>query len=417
MDDEDCRCEREMVTRVVMSREVWSKFTSAKQESVRDGVWEHGWVLAGTLDGRQREDVFLVTGFGGDGPAGIAVTVPNTLTAEEVTRDPSWFPREHQREPFVEAFWDGSADSLPSLRGWSADGERLDRTVDLTVFDPRSDVYSRVEGIFETRKLAGRTITVVGVGSLGSFCAEELVRCGVDSFRLVDYDRLEPQNVVRHACDLRDLGRYKTRAVADLIWGVNPVATVESLEIDVLAEAETARKVVEGSAIVLVCTDGNPSRFLLNELCLELGVPAVYGGAYERAFGGHVLRVIPGQTPCFECVIGGVLASLGTLPEPQKGRVAYLGAENQKDFVAEPGLGLDVRFMALIQAKMTLLTLLRGEESTLEDFPSDLVFWGNRKEWIFPAPLFAQFAKTRFRSECSVCAGASKEAARSRLDG
>jgi molybdopterin/thiamine biosynthesis adenylyltransferase len=405
MDDKDCRCEREAVTRVVMSRDVWSKFILANQEFAREGAAVHRWVLLGTLDGHQQEDVFLVTGFGGSGPGGIAVTLPNTLTADEVTRDPSWFPREHQREPFVEAFWDGSADSLPSLRGWSPDGEQLDRTVDLTVFDPRSDVYSRVEGIFETRKLAGKTVTIVGVGSLGSFCCEDLVRCGVDSFRLVDHDRLEPHNVVRHACDLRDLGRHKTRALADLIQRVNPSATVECLEVDVLAEPEAARKVIEGSSIVLVCTDGNPSRLLLNELCLELGVPAVYGGAYERAFGGHVFRVIPGQTPCFECVIGGVLASLGTLPEPQKGRVAYLGAENQRDFVAEPGLGLDVRFIALIQAKMALLTLLRGEETTLEDFPSDLVFWGNRKEWIFPGPLYSQFARMKFRDGCSACAG------------
>ena len=356
------------------------------------------------LIAEERDDVLTITRWdnGRFTPWGsewvVLVELPEPV--ENPSGDAGKEKSDSEQERRYYGFWPPDSDRLPSF--WEFQGSRRKR-LKLLAVDTSTEVYARIEGVFETRKLVGKTVSIFGVGSLGSFCAEELVRCGVDSFRLVDFDRLEPHNVVRHACDLRDLGRYKTRAVADLIWGVNPLATVECLEIDVLAEAEAARKVVEGSSIVLVCTDGNPSRFLLNELCLELGVPAVYGGAYERAFGGHVLRVIPGLTPCFECVIGGVLASLGTLPEPQKGRVAYLGAENQEDFVAEPGLGLDVRFIALIQAKMALLTLLRGEDSALQDFPSDLVFWGNRKEWIFPAPLFAQFARTKFREECSAC--------------
>lgn len=168
-------------------------------------------------------------------------------------------------------------------------------------------------------------------------------------------------------------------------------------------------KVIAGSSIVLICTDNNASRFLVNELCLRNGVPAVYAGAYERAFGGHVLRVVPGETPCYECVVGGIMQSSGSLPEPEKGKVAYLGAGQQEEFVAEPGLGLDVRFLALIQAKMALLTLLRDTETTLEEFPTDFVFWGNRRQWIFPSPLFAQFATTTFRDDCSACAARLSE--------
>ena len=76
MDDEDCRCEREAVTRVVMSRDVWSKFILANQEFAREGAAVHRWVLLGTLDGHQQEDVFLVTGFGGSGPEVTTPSVP-----------------------------------------------------------------------------------------------------------------------------------------------------------------------------------------------------------------------------------------------------------------------------------------------------------------------------------------------------
>ena len=97
------------------------------------------------------------------------------------------------------------------------------------------------------------------------------------------------------------------------------------------------------------------------------------------------------------------IIAVGPIPEPVKGKVAYLGQEDEDTFVAEPGLGVDARFIALIQAKMALLTLLRGQDTTLEDYPADFVLWGNRKEWIFPAPLYAQFANTAFRQDCSAC--------------
>jgi len=401
---------RPPVSKVVLPLPLWREFRESLGphfEHRRKNPYHPEQVTA--LIAEQRDDVLTVTRWdnGRFTPWGSEWVV--LVDCPEPTENPSGDAREEEPDSKQErryfGFWPLGSDGLPSF--WEFEGSGRKR-LELLAVDTSTEVYTRVEGVFETRKLARKTVSIFGVGSLGSFCAEELVRCGVDSFRLVDFDRLEPHNVVRHACDLRDLGRYKTRAVADLIWAVNPLAAVECVEADIVSTPEAARKAVEGSSIALVCTDGNPSRFLVNELSLEFGVPAVYGGAYERAFGGHVLRVVPGQTPCFECVVGSVLASLGTLPEPQQGRVAYLGAANQKDFVAEPGLGLDVRFVALIQAKMALLTLLRGEETTLEDFPTDLVFWGNRREWIFPAPLFAQFAKTKSREDCSACREATR---------
>ena len=52
----------------------------------------------------------------------------------------------------------------------------------------------------------------------------ELAKAAVGSFALMDFDRLERHNVVRHACYLQDVGRLKTDAVADLVLGKNPYA-------------------------------------------------------------------------------------------------------------------------------------------------------------------------------------------------
>ena len=263
-------------------------------------------------------------------------------------------------------------------------------------------VFKRIQGIFETDILAEDLVVIIGLGSGGSLCADQLARCAVSNFRLVDFDRLESHNIARHTCGLSDVGRFKTEAIADRIYDVNPSATVATVEADITEEPGRLREILTGASLVLACTDNNRSRYAINSACLQLDIPAIYAGAYERAFGGFVMRVVPGQTPCYDCVVGSVQESLGSAPV-QKGPIPYSELDDASSFKAEPGLSIDVHMIALIQAKMALLTLLRDKESTLADYPTDFLFWGNRKEWIFPGPLYSKFAKTSFRSDCPTC--------------
>lgn len=264
------------------------------------------------------------------------------------------------------------------------------------------DIFDRVEGIFETSKLSGKTVTIIGLGTGGSLCADELARCAVDNFRLIDFDRLEVHNIARHICGMKDVGQYKTHAIAERLRDINPNAIIETYEVDITKETKILERALSGCDLVLVCTDNNVSRYLINQICLQNNVPAVYAGAYERAFGGFVMRVIPGQTPCYDCVIGSLQTSIGEMPR-KGGPIPYSELEDASEFRAEPGLSIDAHMIALIQAKMALLTLLRKEETTLEDYPTDFLLWGNRREWIFPEPLYCKFAKTAFRKECPTC--------------
>ena len=265
----------------------------------------------------------------------------------------------------------------------------------------RPGVFSRIEGIFETRTLAEKTVCVIGLGTGGSLCTDQLARCAVGGFRLVDFDRLEAHNIARHTCGLRDLDRFKTSAFADAIRNVNPECRVETFEKNV-SRGSLLDELVIGCDLVLVCTDNNPSRYAINATCLRHGIPAIYAGAYERAFGGFVMRVVPGKTPCYDCVYGAMQNSMGEAPK-KPGPIAYSETEDASEFKAEPGLVMDVHMIALIQAKMALLTLLRGTDSNLEDYPTDFLLWGNRAEWIFPEPLYCKFANTAFRKDCPTC--------------
>jgi molybdopterin/thiamine biosynthesis adenylyltransferase len=262
-----------------------------------------------------------------------------------------------------------------------------------------ADFASRLDGLFDTAYLADKTVTIVGLGTGGSLAAVELAKNGVGRFRLVDFDRLETHNIARHACGLTDIGRYKTRALADLLRDKHPSVQVETYELDVLQDLEQLVQIVEGSDLVIAATDSEASKRRLNEVCWPRSIPVVYGAAYDRAFGGDVLRVFPPDTPCYECFYKQITDIFDTVP---KKTIDY-SSEDPTQVVAEPGLGLDVAFIGLILTKMALLTLLQGTESTLEDFPKNYVMWGNRRWWIFEHPLQSLFMDVAINPTCLVC--------------
>lgn len=265
----------------------------------------------------------------------------------------------------------------------------------------KADLFSRVEGIFETDVLAEKKVAIMGLGTGGSLGAVELAKCGVSRFKLVDFDRLELHNIARHACGISDVGRLKTKAVRDLILEKNPYAQIKTFEFNVMDNPVLLRRIIADSDLIFVATDTEVSKFRINAVCLEEKIPAIYGGVYERAFGGDVIRIIPGETPCYDCVMGRLSKTFKDLP--RQSVIDYSSMTDFTDFKAEPGLSLDVSFLVLIQTKMAILTLLRGTDSKLEDFEYNFVLWGNKSEWIFKQPLQCRFAKIDIREDCVTC--------------
>src|SRR5512143_2959619 len=93
-----------------------------------------------------------------------------------------------------------------------------------------TDEWDRVErflGEDALAQLASKSVAIVGLGSGGGFVALSLAMSGVGKFVLIDDDMLETANVVRHVADLREVGRPKPEAVADLIRQRNPQAEID----------------------------------------------------------------------------------------------------------------------------------------------------------------------------------------------
>jgi len=266
----------------------------------------------------------------------------------------------------------------------------------------KTDIFSRIQGILDTDYLINKTVVIVGLGTGGSIGAIELAKCGVGHFKLIDFDRLETHNISRHVCGLEDIGRLKTHAVKDAILRKNPLAIVETYEFNVLEDEDKFRNIIKGADLVFVATDNELSKLMINRVCWEEKIPSIYGAAYERAFGGDVIRVIPEETPCYDCVMGKLIRTLD-FSQQRKGVIDYTSISDPSQLKAEPGLSVDVGFIALIQVKFALLTLLRNSKSELKDIPYNMCFWGNRDEWIFSEPFQCRFAVTEVREDCETC--------------
>lgn len=245
------------------------------------------------------------------------------------------------------------------------------------------ELFSRTRGLYETDVLKNKTVLIAGLGSGGGFETLELAKAGVGNFILIDHDRIEVGNVVRHVCGLSDLGRYKTKAIKDRILDKNPFANVETYEVkcDTTEWFLTLRELVRRSDLVFCSTDNRKSRVAVNRACVLENRVCIYAGAFTRAYGGQVLRVIPKQTMCYQCFISGLPQEEEEIStEAQAERVSYA----DRIVAVEPGLSTDIISIAVMSVKLGILELLRGTETTLSSLYEDLsasgFLWLNRRE-------------------------------------
>lgn len=275
---------------------------------------------------------------------------------------------------------------------------------DITIIRPFADFSARIKGLFEVNQLASKRVAIIGLGTGGAVVATQLVRCGVGNFRLVDFDRLEVHNIARHVCDLRDIGRYKTRALRDLLINTSPFVQVDTHEIDILDNPDQLRDVVKDCDLVVAATDSEESKMVINRVCWDYGIPAVYGAAYNRAFGGDVFRVASSTDACYACFHTVVTEFFGPPPAATDDfSPGYADPSKMADLIAEPGLAMDTGMIALILTRVALLTLLRNIPTTLPDFSSNWILFGNRADWIFQKPLESVFIDVPKRPDCPVC--------------
>ena len=151
----------------------------------------------------------------------------------------------------------------------------------------------------QARLSQGKAV-VVGVGGLGGTAAMLLARAGVGSLRLIDpdyptWDNLHRQVLFREQ-DVAQ-GLAKVEAAAAFLHSVNKEVSIQPIQ-EVL-RPDNALDLIRGADVVIDGLDSARARYLLNEACLELGLPLVHAGVV--AARGQVLVVLPGEGPCLRC--------------------------------------------------------------------------------------------------------------------
>ncbi len=147
--------------------------------------------------------------------------------------------------------------------------------------------------------LVSKSVTLFGVGALGSSVALLLAKAGVGEIRLIDSDHLMPGNAMRHVCGLNYVGFPKTSATEFVIHRHNPDCSVKCYE--KTWDKHKLHDYMRGCDVVIDATGNTNFSFYLNKICVELNQPVMFAAAYRRARVGRVIIRLDNQDPCLAC--------------------------------------------------------------------------------------------------------------------
>jgi molybdopterin/thiamine biosynthesis adenylyltransferase/rhodanese-related sulfurtransferase len=158
-------------------------------------------------------------------------------------------------------------------------------------------------GLDGQRRLEAARVLVVGAGGLGSPAAFYLAAAGVGTLRLVDDDVVDRSNLQRQILhtDAR-IGVAKVESAAIALSALNPRTLVEAMAERITSD--NVERLLDGIDVVIDGADNFPARYLLNDACVKLGKPLVYGAVHR--FEGQVSVFDAGrrrgEAPCYRCL-------------------------------------------------------------------------------------------------------------------
>jgi adenylyltransferase/sulfurtransferase len=142
-------------------------------------------------------------------------------------------------------------------------------------------------------------IAIAGAGGLGSPAAIYLAVAGVGRLTLIDSDTVEATNLNRQVLHGEaDVGRPKVESGAETLRALNPAIRIEGLR--AIITEENAAALLGGADGIVDAMDNFPTRFVLNRVAWERGIPLFHGAI--RGFHGQVTTCIPGRAPCLACL-------------------------------------------------------------------------------------------------------------------
>src|SRR6516164_3757335 len=148
-------------------------------------------------------------------------------------------------------------------------------------------------------KLKAGKVLLIGAGGLGAPLGLYLTAAGVGNIGLVDFDVVDFTNLQRQVTfGTSDVGKPKTEAARARLSNLNPDVKITTYETKLTSE--NALDLFKDYDVIVDGTDNFPTRYLVNDACLLLGKPNVYGSIFR--FEGQVTVFGMPEGPCYRCL-------------------------------------------------------------------------------------------------------------------
>ena len=147
--------------------------------------------------------------------------------------------------------------------------------------------------------LATKHVSVIGAGGLGSNSANQLLRMGIGSIDIIDFDIVDLTNLHRTAVFTeQDIGKSKALVLQERLQPVNSKVRVKGINQKVTSE--NIGSLVKHADVIIDGTDSVPLRLLINDVAIQNDIPWVYAGVNDTV--GMMMGILPKKTPCFQCI-------------------------------------------------------------------------------------------------------------------
>ena len=231
-------------------------------------------------------------------------------------------------------------------------------------------------GVEGQSKLLSSKVLLLGAGGLGSPAAMYLAAAGIGTIGIVDMDEVDASNLQRQILhNIERIGDRKVESAKKTLQLLNP--DVKVIAYDTRLEASNIMDIIAGYDVIVDGADNFPSRYLLNDASIKLGIPVVHGSIFR--FEGMVTVFDPKIGPTYRdmvpepppaelapsCAEAGVL---GVLP----GIVGSIQALETIKVLLGLGESLSGRILAIDTTEMTFRTF------KLRPDPSNQVTYANR---------------------------------------
>lgn len=222
------------------------------------------------------------------------------------------------------------------------------------IFKDSDSIFNRA-GNKDYLRLENKTVMIVGIGSIGSQLAIQLAKSGIKNFILIDYQKLEIENTIKHELTLKDIHRYKTKAITEKLLQINPGISCITYETHVENQefiSKLGKDSIRKSNVIISTIDDDNVSYILDGLCLEMNKTVIYVNAFYKAKAG-VVAISNKRMACLDCLTEQIENMKSKLPNFNQGmddnymctNNSYIASQNYNLNIVNLGIRIILNYL------------------------------------------------------------------------